>query len=563
MAEELIHELMIVLSAGLVAALVCRSLNISVLIGYVLVGALVGHGVLGFLDDENHHLGHLAEVGVFLLLFSIGLEFSVDDLKKLGRRFVVGGGAQMLFVAAPVTIALLVVGYAWQPALLVGAAIAFSSTVLVFRGLAERGHSQEPHGQRAIGILLFQDAALVPLLLLVPMLKGDTASVGASQYIQTGLTSFAFVVAVIGVRHVLAEWVIPAFAAFRSAELVILFTVVSLSGVTLAAYSLGLPPAVGAFAAGLIFNGNRWSHQIDALVLPFRETFAAVFFVGLGLILDPIIFIAEPIVLAMLVGVIVLKATAATIALRLTGLDLKASTGMGLGLAHIGEFALVLALMGVESGVLIESDYQRLVAIAVGSLLFSPLLLRLGLKWTTMDVVAPVRRQTAPAASGGRRAVVIGAGPVGSRVASNLHANGHEVSLIDFSPINLQPFAQQGMSTVAGDALETSTLESAGVPNAEMIVVSLPCDDTALQVVTQVAAVHPKSRVVVRCRYDQKVRRLMRAGATEVIADESLAAESLAKLSTLEHFQPERESTETQAEEEPENDDFDSRHPRS
>ena len=267
MAEELIYDLMVVLSAGLIAAVICRRLNVSVLIGYLLVGTIVGHGVLGFLDDENHHLAHLAEVGVFLLLFSIGLEFSIEDLKKLGRRFIVGGGTQMLLVAVPATIALMSLGYSWQPALLIGAAISFSSTVLVFRGLAERGHSQEPHGHRAIGILLFQDAALVPLLLMVPMLNGAATTIDGVQFAGTALTSFGFVVAVFVLRHLLATRVIPAFAAIRSAELVILFTVVALGGVTLFAYTLGLPPAVGAFAAGLIFNGNRWSHQIDALIL--------------------------------------------------------------------------------------------------------------------------------------------------------------------------------------------------------------------------------------------------------------------------------------------------------
>ena len=170
MTLSLVYDLLILLTAGLAAALICRRLSVSVLIGYLLVGAVIGHGVLGWVQDEEHQLAHFAEVGVFLLLFSIGLEFSIDDLKRLGSNFVIGGGSQMLLVAGPVTGVLLWLGLAWQPALLIASAVAFSSTVLVFRALTEYGHSQQPHGRRAIGILLFQDAALVPLLLMVPLL---------------------------------------------------------------------------------------------------------------------------------------------------------------------------------------------------------------------------------------------------------------------------------------------------------------------------------------------------------------------------------------------------------
>ena len=183
----------------------------------------------------------------------------------------------MLLVAAPVVEFLYWRGMAWQPAILLASAAAFSSTVLVFRALSECGHAQTPHGRRAIGVLLFQDAALVPLLLVVPLLTGTDDTTNPLQLLILTANSFAFIAGVIALRLVLSEWIIPRLANYRSSELVVLFTIVSLGSITLAAYSIGLPPAIGAFAAGLVFNGNRWSHQIDALVLPFRETFAAGF----------------------------------------------------------------------------------------------------------------------------------------------------------------------------------------------------------------------------------------------------------------------------------------------
>ncbi len=283
MPQSLIHDLLIVLTAGLVAGLVCRWLQASVLIGYLVVGAIVGKGVLNLVADQGHQLEQFAEIGVFFLLFSIGLEFSIDDLKRLGSKLFIGGVTQMLMVAVPVGFVLMSMQLSWQSSILIASAVAFSSTVLVFKSLSEWGQSEEPHGQRAIGILLFQDAALVPLLLLVPLLTSGNEAANPAQYVILGITSLIFVIVVIGLRWLLARWLIPMFAKYRSPDLVILFTLVCLGGVTLAAFSVGLPPAVGAFAAGLIFNGNRWTKQIDALVLPFRETFAAIFFVGLGI----------------------------------------------------------------------------------------------------------------------------------------------------------------------------------------------------------------------------------------------------------------------------------------
>ncbi|QDT08604.1 cation:proton antiporter [Planctomycetes bacterium K23_9] len=530
MTETLIHNLLLILAAGLVAALVCRRLHASVLIGYLVAGAILGQGVLGWVLDEHHELEHFAEAGVFLLLFSIGLEFSIDDLQRLGRNLVIGGATQMILVAVPVALMLMWLEMKWQSAALIAAAVAFSSTVLVFKALSEWGQSQKTHGRRAIGILLFQDAALVPLLLLVPLLTGGDQTPGIAQYFWLAFISVAFVISVIAIRYLLSRWLIPMFARYRSPELVILFTIVSLGGVTLAAYSVGLPPAVGAFAAGLIFNGNRWTKQIDALVLPFRETFAAIFFVGLGLIFDPRLIWNEPLEMgAALIGVIALKGAAAAIALKLTGMPTQRALGMGIGLAHIGEFAFVLVLLGVESGVLSEHDYQRVVAIAVGSLVLTPPLLKAGLRLVHDDEV-PLSEE-----SGGMlqtdpqfvKAVVIGAGPIGRRVASHLESQGKDTCVVDLSPINLHPFAQEGFRTVAGNASDEQILRLSEADVATAIIVCVPSDEVAIQIVKCVRRINPATRITVRCRYQANIDRLNRAGADNIVTEETEASLAL------------------------------------
>lgn len=536
MTQSLIYDLLIILAAGLIASLVCRWLRTSVLIGYLIVGSLLGQGVLGWVLDQNHQLEHFAEAGVFLLLFSIGLEFHLDDLKKLGFKLIIGGAVQMALVAVPVAAVLLWLSINWQSAVLIAAAVTFSSTVLVFKALSERGHSEQSHGRRAIGILLFQDAALIPLLLLVPLLTGTGQTVSLTDYVLLALTSVMFVVAVAGLRYLLSKWVIPMFARYRSPELVILFTVVSLGAVTLAAYSVGLPPAVGAFAAGLIFNGNRWTKQIDALILPFRETFAAIFFVGLGLIFDPRLILEKPVeMLLVLVGVIIIKTVAGTLALKLTGLPIRQAFGMGIGLAHVGEFAFVLVLLGLESGVLTKVDYQNVVAIAVGSLIVTPPLMKFGLRFVHSEDAEKEHEQILETVSTeSTRATIIGAGPIGRQLASQLEIKGNDVCLIDFSPINLHPFAQEGFRTVTGDATQNSTLELAEVGNSVLTAVCVPDDESAIRIVRAVRKLNRTGKLIVRCRYQSNVEKLKQVGADRVVSEEAVA--SIALLRTLTNF---------------------------
>ncbi len=534
MLDTLVYDLLIILAAGLVAGLMCRWRRVSVVVGYLIVGALVGKGCLGWVSEEGHEIEYIAEAGVFFLLFSIGLEFSLDELCRLGRNLVIGGSVQMLLVAVPVAAFLFGTDMNWQTAILIAAAASFSSTVLVFKALAEWGHSSLSHGRRAIGILLFQDAALVPLLLLVPLLTGTGNAAGPFEYVALVITSLLFVAAVVALRHVLANWIIPLFASYRSPELVVLFTLVSLGAVTLVAYTVGLPPAVGAFAAGLIFSGNRWTKQIDALVLPFRETFAAVFFVSLGLLFDPRLLWSEPLfMLACLTGLIIVKASAATAALWLTGLRWQLAAGMGIGLAHVGEFAFVLVLLGWEAGVIAELDYQRIVAIAIGSLILTPLLLKTGLRWTQFaSGTEETESQANRLDQAGQQAIVIGAGPTGRQVTSRLETAGKDVCLIDLSPINLHEFAQEGFRTVAGDATDRSTLDLAHAADASLAVLCVPDDEAAIRIVRALRAINADCFVLVRCRYHANASRLRKLGANEVVSEEAEASNALLRILT-------------------------------
>ncbi|MGI9429697.1 MAG: cation:proton antiporter [Bythopirellula sp.] len=528
MPPKLIYDLLIILAAGLLAAIVCRRLRVSVLVGYLVIGALIGESALGWIVDKQHEIEYLAELGVFLLLFSIGIEFSLEELLDLGRHLLVGGSVQMLLVALPVAGTMLAFGLPWRSALLIAAATSFSSTVLIFKALSEQGQLGLAHGRRAIGILLFQDAALIPLLLLVPLLTGSDSTANTADYLELAIISLLFVFSVVLLRRALAS-LIPLLTSYRSPDLVVLLTLVCLGSVTWAAYSIGLPPAIGAFAAGLIFSGNRWTHQVDALVLPFRESFATIFFVSLGLLADVSCLWEQPgFLFGGLAGLLLVKTAAAVIALRLTGLDWKSATGMGIGLAHIGEFAFVLVLLGWQAGVVSQLQYQRMVTLAIGSLILTPLLLRTGLRWTRSSA-DPNEQPTSPELSSdvSEQALVIGAGPTGRQIASRLEIAGKNVCLLDYSPLNLQPFALQGFRTISGDATQRDVLEMAGVRDVTMIVVCVSKDETAHRIVRSISMLSDQCFLLVRCRYQSTVAKLRKAGADRVVSEEAQAHDAL------------------------------------
>lgn len=526
---RLTTALLIVLPAGLLAGCICKRLGVSLLVGYLAVGALIGSGVLGLVTEEQHDLEYLARAGALLLLFSVGIEFSLEELVRLSRYFLVGGAAQMVLVAVPLMGILGACGMSWNSAVLVGLAGALSSTVLVFKALAEWGQTATPHGRRAIGILLFQDVALVPLMLLVPLLTESGAAPSPVTYVLLAGKSLVFVAAVLVARHWIASWIVPALARLRSVELLVLFVLSLLGVICYVAFLLGLQPAIGALAAGIMLSGNRISKQVDTIVLPFRESFAAVFFVTLGTFLKPLDFLQEPLLLtAELAGMLVLKSTAATIALRLVGLPWMSALGMGLGLAQLGEFSFLVLAQGVTHGVVSSVDYSRIMFIAMGTLLLTPQLLKFGLRWTEdmpeeLVEPQPARHSVEPI----QRAAVIGIGPIGRQIASRLELMGIDVCLVDMSPINLYPFAQQGFHTVAGDARELETLARAHAERCRLVVVSVPDDEIANSIVRVLREINPTTAILVRCRFQSNVARTRKTGATDVVSEEAEASGAL------------------------------------
>lgn len=529
-----IDELLIILTTGLIAGILCRKWSLTPLMGYLAVGVLIGPTVLGWVGSEQEEIEHLAELGVFFLLFSIGLELSMEELQRMGRYFITGGPVQLLLTSMPVAGVLVWLQWEWPAAILVGSALAFSSTVLVFKALNELGQTNGETGRRAIALLLFQDAALVPLLLCVPLLSGQGEVTGPAQWLKLALASVTFITAIVGLRVILADHVIPRITKHRSPDLVVLLTLVILGGVSLAAQRIGLPPAIGALAAGLVFGGNRWSEQVDSLILPFREAFAAIFFVSLGLLVNLVAILQDPLfAISGIVLLVAIKVVASAIALRVTGLSWKRAIGPALGLAHVGEFAFVLILLAATSGVVSAEQRQQVLAIAGGTLLVSPVLIRFGFRkdqWTDATATEIDTHSWRRDRSNRRLAIIVGMGPVGRAVASRLETLGHEICAVDLNPLNLQAFSQFGIATVAGNAESFEVLRAAGVHHAEIVIVCVPVDEVAIRSTVAIRRANAAARIIVRCRYAHHAAVLKKAGADHVFSEEAQTAIELVRM---------------------------------
>ena len=524
---KIVFELVTVLAVGFVSGAICKRTGLSMVAGFLLGGVVLGSVFLGPVYQKTHEMEYLAEAGVLLLLFSIGIEFSLADLVRMARPFFVGGTVQMLLVAVPTAFFAAILDFPWPAAVLLGAATAFSSTVLVFKALEEWGQAAGPHGRRAVAILLYQDAAVVPLVLLIPFLAGQSEGLDPVTLGLLALKSLGFLAAIPCGRWLIVRLLAPWLSSLRSVELLVLLTISVLGSMTLAAYHLGLPPMIGAFGAGLMLNGNRLTRQIESVILPFRETFAAVFFVSLGSLISFDSILAMPLACAAaLVAVLVLKTSAATIALRLARLPWRSALGMGLGLSQIGEFALVLLMAGLSQEVIAPEVYDLMLFVAIISLIVTPQLLKIGLRFAERHSIVEHEIAIRPASNDDRirRAAVIGIGPVGSAVASQLETLGFDVCLVDLSPLNLHPFAQQGFRTVVGLGSDRSVLERADVPNCSLVAITMPVDRAAIQAVAAIRRLNRRATILVRCRFQAGTSKLRASGATYVFSDEAEVA---------------------------------------
>ncbi len=536
---DVLFELLILLSAALALGIVCEWLKQSAVVGYILAGMLLGPNVLDLVHAGEAVLRGIADLGVALLLFAVGLEFSLKRLIRIGPIGIGGGSTQVLVtlgLAAGVAMAIL--GQT-SPAIAWGAMVALSSTACVFRVLTERAALDSAHGRGAAGILLLQDLAVVPLVLLVGVMGRPGAGEHGSWVVHI-LKDLGLIVALTLGFLLLNRYVLPrllsAAVVQRNRELWILLAAVVAIGSASAAHAVGVSPALGAFIAGVMLAESPFALQVRSDVGALRTLFMTMFFATIGMLGNPMWIASHPLLVTSVTAAVMIgKAAIVTVVGVIFRMKLGSAIAMGLALAQVGEFSFVLAEVARGNGAIDDDLFRLFISVTLLTLLATPYLIawgpRLGraVEWALRRPGALIEPPEDEGAGPAHRdhVVVIGFGPAGSQVVEALLRRGEEVVVVDLRSDNVRTAEQMGAGGYVGDAVDPHLLHRAGVAHASVVVVTLPDMLTAAETVIVLRWEAPGVPILVRARQARFMEDLYQAGATVVIDEEQAVGRRL------------------------------------
>jgi CPA2 family monovalent cation:H+ antiporter-2 len=543
-------------AAAWVLGVITQRLRLSPIVGYLLAGVVVGPHATGIAGDPKH-AAQLAEVGVILLMFGVGLHFHVRDLLAV-RDVAVPGAVGQSVIATLLGIAVTAaVGWPVRSGLVLGMAVSVASTVVLVRVLSDNRMLDTTHGHVAVGWLVVEDVLTVIVLVLIPALGDAPAAAGAvhrSLWIALpwALLKLAALVAILGLAGPrVVPWIMVRVARLRSRELFTLTVLVTSIAVAAAsAYAFGASLALGAFLAGMIVGRSPVSHQAAADALPLRDAFAVLFFASVGMLFDPHFLLRQPLfTLACLAIVMVGKPLAALGIVAVIGYPVRTALTVALGLAQIGEFSFILAELARHHGLLGEAGHNVLVACALISLSVNPLLFRL-----IGPIEAALRRRPklwrllsrrgdrraadfnakaveALAKSDRRAAVIVGYGPAGRAVDGLLHGSEPDldVVIVDLNMDTVQRLTAEGRIAIYGDAFNIEVLADA-LPRATHLIITLPHSFNRNPLIVAAKLINPAVKVFVRARYVAERSELTQAGADGACYEEAEAAVALARM---------------------------------
>ncbi|MCH8902139.1 MAG: cation:proton antiporter [Chloroflexi bacterium] len=528
--QELIFDLIIIIAAATGGGVLASLLRLPVILGYLVAGLVVGNYIPGW-DINVTRIEGIAELGVALLLFTLGVQFSFAKMADVRRVAIVGGLVQIVLTIGLGLAVGKLLGLDIRAAVLLGAAMALSSTMVALKLLDARGELGALHGRVAVGILLVQDLAVVPMVILIPATAGE---VGASLAGELALAAGKAVL-LLGAAYLLSVYIVPRLlfrvAATGSRELFLLAVLSLALGLAGGSFALGLSLAFGAFLAGLVVSESEFSYQTLAEVLPLREVFATIFFVAMGMLIEPQVLLDDPgrvaaIAAALVLGKLVL--TAGPVALL--GYPVRTAVLSGLVLAQAGEFSFVLARVGVDEGLISADLNAAILMAAMVSMLVSPLLLQAGgplLTWAERrSVFRRLMAKPALAAPGDapaqlrRHVVVCGYGRMGRELVREITQRNFRCVVVEHNPYLVSELHRQGIPHVYGDATNLAVLGACALEEARVLAVTLPDPAAAELIVSHAMRLNPRLDVIVRGRAQEDYRALLGAGAAEVVQPE-------------------------------------------
>ncbi len=521
-------QILILLAASVCVVAAVRKLALPAILGYLAVGMLLGpHALKLAADNETTQL--LADFGVVFLVFTLGLEFSLPRLVAMRWEVLGVGGAQVLITTSVVAAgANLFFDVAPAVAVLIGGAVAMSSTAIIIAQLTEQSENNRTHGRLAVAICLFQDLSFPLLLALLSALSGGMGSVDAAHILGAlGAAALALLLVLAAGRWLLRPLFLM-IASVRSAELfslAVLFAVLASAWVT---HAVGLSLALGAFLAGMMLAETEFRHQVEATIRSYREVLLGLFFITVGMLLDVGLLLRDlPVVTAILLGMLLLKAAVIALVAKPATKSWFKSLRTGVIVAQGGEFGFALLILLLRNELLDPAIVQPLLAATVLSMVLSPLIIRhnrritrILLRETGNPQTEAMRQERVTLAAADREHVVIcGFGRVGQNIARVLEQSGFEYIALDVDPYRIRTGRQAGDPVVYGDAGQIKVLENVGMAHASVVVITFANPDVALRILRAVRELRADVPILVRTQDDTKLTELQAAGATEVVPE--------------------------------------------
>lgn len=547
---SLITTIALSLSAALVFGLLAKRLGLSPIIGYLIAGIVIGPYTPGISGDPVI-ASQLAEIGVILLMFGVGLHFRLKDLLAV-KSIAIPAAIGLSFAATVAcTVIVVIAGWSWQEGVVFGIAVSVASTVVLLRSLLDMGLLDTPEGHAAVGWLVVEDIITVLVLVLLPPLAmsaggeaGILKTVGIALVKLVVLTVIMMFAGARFVPHLLLR-----VARLRSRELFTLtILVMAISVATVSYLAFGASMALGAFLAGMVVGQSKVSHQAAADALPLRDAFAVLFFVAIGMLFDYRTVLDMPfLVMGIVAVIIIVKPLAALINTLISGYSLRTGLTVAGGLAQIGEFSFILAELARSLNLIPGEAHNVLVAGAIISISLNPWIFRsfLALEprlsrigWLSSFIEMRGGRSGAKAnlkatehepKPSGVRSIVVGYGPVGQNVTKILYEFGIEPTIIELNIDTVIQIQAEGHHAIYGDASRSEILEVAGIATAKYLIVTMPHSEMSLGIVHTAREENPDVRILARARFLHQVKGLEHAGTTIIRCDEAEAAHALAE----------------------------------
>ena len=531
----------ILLAAALVGGLLAHRLRQPVVLGYLIIGVAIGPHALGLVGDLDI-VEASATIGVSLLMFTLGMEISIAQLRDVGKIGIWGGISQIVVtIGLGTLVGLVIFQWSLSQAIIFGLIISLSSTAVCLKILMDRGELSSVQGRIMVAILILQDISVVFVALVMPLVGGVADNLPLAVVISLGK-----VIAFVGATIILGRWVIPwllgGVGGFRSRELFLLTILVLCLGAAVSTHVFGLSIIFGAFLVGLVLRETRFVHQAIAEITPLRDIFASLFFVSLGMLLDPAFLIENlPIILLTVVSIFAIKVVTITGIVVLFGYSTRIAILTAVGLFQIGEFSFIIAQGGLETGIITEHFYSVILASAVITMILTPLSISLVTQLHHRLVLATGRKRPGvsaseeepvvlPSTDTPKRVVIAGYGEVGRSIASGLYEANIPHIVIDDDPERVSEAKVRGHPRIYGDATNINVLSKADLGQASALVVAYPDPMTVITTVKVAQLLNPDLPIVARASRRNDVDRLKRLGVVDLVIPEREAGYKFVKI---------------------------------